>query len=111
MWRDKLTTLQHAHLKDLSRSMAAMDDARVEAVLSEVWLLALHYGGLLFASKEHIWSVVVGHLNVLYAICMPGKGRQFLVGDPEIRQFKWLSFADARNMIISPTVEFDFFDV
>ncbi len=111
LWREKLSTLHHSHLKDLSRTMATMAADEVATVLADVWQLALHYGGLLFASKEHIWGAVVGHLNVLYAIRMPNKGCQFLVGDPEIRQFKWLSFGDVRDMIINPNVDFDFFDV
>lgn len=88
-----------------------MSEGEANDTLNQLWSLALQCGGIFFASKEHIWGVEVGHLNVLYALRMPNSGKHFLVCDPEIRHYKWLLFRDMKELIVNPRVNFDLFDV
>lgn len=91
--------------------MKTMEEGSAMALILEMWNLALHFGGLLFASKERIFGVIVGHLNCLFAIKLNDGKRAFLVGDPEIRLFKLCSMEEMRALIVNDKVSFDFFDV
>ena len=97
--------------KDISSTMKSMSDEVAMSLVLQLWSLALDYGGLLFASKERIFGVIVGHLNCLFAIKQSGNKKAFLVGDPEIRLFKLCSLQETKNMITNDKVSFDLFDV
>jgi hypothetical protein len=91
--------------------MKAMEDVEAAMLVLELWNLALQFGGLMFASKERIFGVIVGHLNCLFAIKHSDGKRAFLVGDPEIRLFKLCSMQEMRALIVNDKVSFDLFDV
>ncbi len=110
-WRDRLAPQSFPQFKDISKRMRDMGDEEARTLLAELWGLALSYGGLFFASQERIFGVAVGHLNGLYAMRLPDGTPQFLVGDPEIRRFKWLSTDEMRVLVTSDKVSFDLFDV
>jgi len=82
-----------------------------QKTLKLLWSLELMYGGVVFASKEYIWGLGVGHLNVLYATKLENSGKFFLICDAEITNFKWLTFEEMYKLIISPKVNFDLMEV
>lgn len=88
-----------------------MSEEEVLPLLNKLWDVTFNYGGIFFASRESIWGKEVGHLNGLFAIRMAQSGRYFLISDPEIPQFKLLTFNQMRDVIASPKVNFDLFNV
>ena len=110
-WRDRISPSQYPEFKDLAFKMDKMTVEKRNEMLLQLWNFALLYGGIVFASKEFIWGLGVGHLNVLYALKMEKSGRFFLVCDAEITNFKWLTFDEMYELIISPKVNFSLFDV
>lgn len=111
VWRDRLPAQDWPRLAKIQEDMKRMTDEQKEEILNELWYVSLFLGGVVFASKEHIFGVEVGHLNILYAVRLEQAGRFFLVCDPEIRRYKWVTFADMEKLIVSPKVNFDLVEV
>jgi hypothetical protein len=110
-WRDKLSLMQYPEFENLAVKMKIMSAADKTACLNQLWKLAFSYGGLFFASNEQIFGSLVGHLNGLFGIRLPKAGKHFLVCDPEITRFKFLTFEQMSELIVNPKVNFDLFNV
>ncbi|EGG24265.1 hypothetical protein DFA_06415 [Cavenderia fasciculata] len=73
--------------------------------LNRLWDDCFNLGGVLFCSSEKIFRQPIGHLNYLFAIQMNAT-RLFLVGDPEIKNFKVYNLQDMTDIILQDTFFF-----
>jgi len=88
--------------------------------VKKLWKKALKMGGLLFASKEHVYGRWwVGHQSFLVSVVFNTespdrslkKVKFFLIADPEIRRYKIVNFEQMRNLVKDRKVVFDLIDV
>jgi hypothetical protein len=90
------------------RDGAEKQSAAVE-LLSNLWRHCLHRGGVLFGTHDRIFGILVGHLSFMIAVRRDNE-RLFVISDPEVSAFKFMSFDAMHAMIADHGNGFDLMD-
>ncbi|GAM17702.1 hypothetical protein SAMD00019534_008770 [Acytostelium subglobosum LB1] len=90
---------QHRIYDQFAQSVRDMNEQERRHILERLWDDCFIMGGVLFCSSERILRMDIGHLNYLFSIKI-GDDKYFLVGDPEIKNFKLFTLDAFINVIL-----------
>ncbi|EFA75601.1 hypothetical protein PPL_11106 [Heterostelium album PN500] len=102
----KLSRYYRSIYDDYAEKFRKMSDDDKSDSLLRLWDDCFVIGGVLFCTSEKILAVSVGHLNYLFSIKMKDNQKYFLVGDPEIKNFKIFTLSEMSNIVLGDVFYF-----